>query len=316
MSKTFKILSIDGGGYRGVYAAHILKRIEEEFSVNWRKEFGLITGTSTGSIIASGLAIGFPASKIVDLYEQHGSDIFKKPRIPGGIFFKSKYSNEGLHKTLDCFLGNIKLGDIEIPLIIPATDVGNGCVHVFKSTYHNEFFRDKDVPVSKAVLASCSAPMFFPPVLMSCQKRKYLLADGGVWANNPSLIATIDAKRRLGVNLDDIQILSIGTGITNKFYSIKNFHKKKLFGWGILTLWGREKFIEMILNLQSQTSNNMLGLLLKPEQILRINFDSDIKLPLDATDEFDDLITRADRDFTHKSATIKQFLKSEVEHEQ
>ena len=66
MNNNFYILAIDGGGYRGVYSAHILKRIEEEFGQNWLKKFGLIAGTSTGAIIAAALAKGLPASKIVE----------------------------------------------------------------------------------------------------------------------------------------------------------------------------------------------------------------------------------------------------------
>ncbi|MDR1290751.1 MAG: patatin-like phospholipase family protein, partial [Planctomycetaceae bacterium] len=64
----FKILSIDGGGFRGIYAAHILKKIEETYSVSWTTDFSMITGTSTGSIIAAGLVAGISAEKITELY--------------------------------------------------------------------------------------------------------------------------------------------------------------------------------------------------------------------------------------------------------
>jgi len=307
MSNKFKILAIDGGGFRGAYSAHLLKRIEEEFAVNWRHDFKLLAGTSTGAIIAAGLAIGIPANEICDLYKKHGHDIFKKSTIPRLGLFASKYKNVGLRNILDSFFGEATLGDIESPLIIPATDIGNGCVHVFKSTYHNEFFRDKEVLVSEAVLASCSAPMFFPPTLISGD-QPYLLSDGGLWANNPALVAAIDAKKRLNAKLEDLQILSIGTGKANQFYPIKNFKNRRFFGWGFATKWGRGKIIEMLFSLQSQNANNMLGLLLERNQILRLNFELEKKLPMDAPDEFDDLITRADREFTHSSSFIKTFL--------
>lgn len=313
MSGNFKILAIDGGGFRGAYSAHLLHRIEEEFSIDWKTEFQLITGTSTGAIIAACLALGHPAKKVVELYENHGKDIFKKGLIPRMGLFGSKYDNESLRNVLHNLFGTAKLGDIDVPLILPATDIANGCVHVFKSTFHKEFFRDKDVLVSEAVLASCSAPSYFPPILLT--GNKYLLADGGLWANSPSLVAAIDAKKRLGANLDDLRILSIGTGKTNQFYSIKKFKKSRSMGWGFATRWGRGKFIEMILNLQSETANNMLGLLLKQNQILRLNFESDRKHPLDSPDELNDLITKADHDFTHKSPDIKKFLNKEDSHE-
>ena len=309
MSKPFKILAIDGGGFRGAYSAHLLKRIEEEFHVNWRKDFDLIAGTSTGAIIATCLAMGKPANEVRELYQKHGREIFQRSGAGRKGWLRSKYSNAGLRRILEALFGEATLGDIETPLIIPATDIANGRVHIFKSTYHNEFFRDKNVPIVDAVLASCSAPMFFPPTLLAGEKP-YLLADGGLWANNPSLVAAIDAKRRLKAALETLTILSIGTGKTNHYYPIKEYKKQGVFGWGFLTRWRSRKFIEMLLNLQSENAHNMLGLLLEGSQVLRLSFCSDADLPIDAPDEFDDLITKADYDFTHNAASIKSFLVS------
>lgn len=308
MSK-FRILSIDGGGFRGVYPAYILRQMESELSVNWREDFDLIAGTSTGSIIAAGLAMGKSATEILDVYETHGSDIFRKSRIPNKGIFWSRYSNSGLRAILSKLFGDTKLGDIDQPLILPSTDIGNGCVHVFKSTYHGDFLRDKNVLIADAVLASCSAPTYFTPSLITTNKKRYLLADGGLWANSPSLVAAIDAKRRLGAKLEDLKIISIGTGRANQFYPIKSFKNNRFIGWGFASKWGGAKFIEMLLNLQSENANNMLGLLLEKHQILQLNFESDKKLPLDSVDEFDNLITRADRQFTHKATVIRDFLK-------
>lgn len=307
MSNAFKILAIDGGGFRGTYSAHLLKRIEVEFGVDWRKDFDLLAGTSTGSIIAASLALGKSASEVLDMYAQRGSEIFRKPLGPRCGLLVSKYPKSNLRSVLGDFFGNVRLGEIETPLIIPATDIANGCVHVFKSAYDKEFVRDLEVRVADAVLASCSAPTYFPPVLLPGEKP-YLLADGGLWANSPSLIAAIDAKRRLKMQLDDLRILSIGTGTAKRFYSIKRFKRRGLFGWGLATRWGRSKFIQMLMSLQSETANNMVGLLLNQDQILRLNFESDKSLPLDCPKEFDDLVTRADREFTHSSAEIKAFL--------
>ena len=301
MQDSFLILSIDGGGFRGAFSAHVLKRIEEEFKVDWRSQLGMIAGTSTGSIIAAGIASGISSGNILDLYEKNGSGIFwKRPFSRLGLF-SSKFSNKCLHTVLDSVFGETTLGEIDLPLIIPATDIGNGGVHVFKSSYSNQFLRDKDVLVKDAVLASCSAPTYFSPF----KTDKYFLADGGLWANSPGLVAAIDAKKRLGIDLDRLKILSIGTGIGKNFYSSK--HAESWF-WGIATRWGRGKFIDMILNLQSQTASNMLGLLLRPEHVFSVNFESDTKLSLDDPSMFDDLISRADQKFTHLSQGIKTFL--------
>jgi len=301
MNNNFYILAIDGGGYRGVYPAYILKRIEDEFGSDWLKKFGLIAGTSTGAIIATALACGLSTSQIVNFYKDHGKNIFRKRSLFGFGLLRSKYSNEYLKKVLkDVFGENRTLSQINVPLILPSTDIGNGIVHVLKSSYDKEFYRDNNRLVYEAVLSSCSAPTYFDPYFMN----EYLLADGGLWANNPSLVAAIDAKRRLGQRLDNLRILSIGTGESRNFYLMVSGIRK----WGFLTGWGGQKFISMLLNLQAQTAGNMLGLLLDQSQILRINFKSDTVLKLDDPNEHNNLVSLADKDFTYNAEKIKQFM--------
>ncbi len=299
-----KILSIDGGGLRGIYAAHILHRIEEEFSVSWKDDFSLIAGTSTGAIIAAGLACGLSAKNICDFYKDHGKHIFtKRPLFRLGLT-ASRYKKSYLKKILFDVFDDRKLGDIDTPLLIPATDIGNGCVHVLKSKYDGSFCRDPNVFVADAVLASCSAPTYFDPHIIDT----YMLADGGLWANNPSLVAAIEAKKRLGATLDEIQIFSLGTGVGQKYYEQNKSLLSRFFGWGFATHWGGSKFIDMIVNLQAETAQNILGLLLKETQILRINFESDGKLSLDDPKKLTDWISKADRKFTHNSSKIASFL--------
>jgi len=299
----FKILSIDGGGFRGIFAAYILKRIEEEFSFDCLKDFNLIAGTSTGSIIAAGLVAGLSASDVFSLYEEHGGRIFNRNFYKVGLL-SSQYKNDYLKQLLNKIFGNKRLGDYCYPLIIPATDIGAGKVHIFKSSFDRDFVRDKSVYIRDAVLASCSAPTFFDPFTV----ENYFLSDGGLWANNPSLVAAIDAQKRIGIDSKDIKVLSLGTGMGNVFYSQKNKQLTKLTGWGFLTGWERERLIEMILNLQSETADNMLSLLLDSNQIMRINFESDRKLPIDDVAMKKDLQSKADRYFTHNSEKIRSFL--------
>lgn len=308
---TFRILSIDGGGIRGVYPAHILKCIEEKLNINLLASFDMIAGTSTGAIIAAGVACDIRAKKMVDLYKHHGADIFKKKKsyIPfkklrnvAQPMLESLYDSNSLAGLLKSIFKDISLGEISKPLMLPATDVGNGGVHVFKSTYDPSFLRDKSVKVVDAVIASCSAPTFFNPHKVD----EYLLSDGGLWANNPALAAVIDAQKRLGIEYKDIQVLSIGTGHTKVAYGLK--HREK---WGFATGWKHKEFINFILSLQSQSALNYLKLQLRPEQLLRIDFESDIDLPLDDITEIDNLISLADRDFTYRTNDINRFIVGE-----
>ena len=305
---TFKILSIDGGGIRGVYPAHILKCFEEKLGINLLESFDMIAGTSTGSIIAAGVASDIRATEMVKMYKEHGAEIFKKKksRIPfkklqsiAQPLLESVYDSGSLSDVLKGVFNDITLGQLAKPLILPATDVGNGGVHVFKSAYDPTFIRDRSVKVRDAVLASCSAPTFFDPHKVN----EYLLSDGGLWANNPALVAAIDAQKRLGINYDDIQVVSIGTGHSKVAYGLK--HKG---GWGFATGWKHKEFINFMLSLQSQSALNYLKLHLKPEQILRIDFESDTDLPLDDVSEIDNLISLADKNFTYGSKEISNFI--------
>lgn len=304
----FKILSIDGGGIRGVYPAHILKCVEERLNVKLLDTFDMIAGTSTGSIIAAGVASDIRATDIVELYREHGADIFKKRK--SCIPFKkirhflqpmlgSLYDSQSLETVLTGVFNKTRLGEISTPLLIPTTDIGNGNVHVLKSAYCKEFTRDTNVLIKDAVLASCSAPTFFDPHRID----NYLLSDGGLWANNPALAAVIDAQKRLGVKLEDIQVLSIGTGHAKTAYGLQQGRT-----WGFATGWEHKEFINFTLSLQSQSALNYLKLQLNSKQILRIDFESDSDLPLDEITAIDDLISRADKDFTYQSTEIKQFL--------
>ena len=141
--REFKILCIDGGGARGIYPAHILKRIQEDLKIDFLEEFDLIAGTSTGSIIAAGIACELPLETICSMYENMTEKIFKKRFMSGNGIITSKYSNEELKKILEQNFGNKKMGELKIKLLIPSTDLGNGQVYVHKTPYNPEFIRDE-----------------------------------------------------------------------------------------------------------------------------------------------------------------------------
>lgn len=318
MSDQFYILSLDGGGFRGVFTARILQNIGKVLGVSWHDKFSMFAGTSTGSILAAGLACGHSADKLFGFYKEHGDDIFKRKFRsyfdPWNIFI-SKYTSKKLKSLLEKELGDITLGQIPVPLIIPSVDIGNGCVHLFKSQYDDNFIRDTNVRVSDVVLASCSAPTYFDPHIINNTNQ---LADGGLWANNPSLVAVIDAHFRLGISLDNIRVLSIGTGRRNICFPRKTSRWKDILmhswqGWGFATRWKGSKLLDLILNLQNDTVQNMLCLLLnegkdETEKVCKLTFDSDQPLPMDSTYKLNEWINRADYSFSHNADRIKRFL--------
>lgn len=294
-----RLLAIDGGGIRGIYAGHVLERIQDAFELEFHRDFDLIAGTSTGSIIAAALAYDIPLAKVTKLYREQGHIIFR-PRslsLKGALF--PRYASEPLRDALEDVFQDATLSDAKTRLVIPATDIGNGGVHVFKSNYDEGFVRDRDVKVVDAVLASCSAPSYFAPARVG----PYQLSDGGLWANNPSLVAVTEAISRLGAERSQIRLLSVGTGIGKNYYPVSSGGM-----WGFMTGWGMLKFISMLMNLQSATASNVVQLLLEKHQTLRINFESDTPLPLDDVRIIGDLISKADKDFTHNSAAIRGLL--------
>lgn len=306
MDKAFKILAIDGGGIRGVYAAQILKRIKEELKVEFSREFEIIAGTSTGSIIAGALAIDYPVEKIVDLYKTEGKSIFH-PNYSNSFnwlnwknFFKSKYDSKYLKKALNNIFQDLTLSQTKTRLIIPSSDISNGNVFVFKSNYDPDFVRDKDIELADVILASCSAPIFFNPARV----KEYLLADGGLWANNPSLVALTEAMgRRFNKRKEEIKILSLGTGMGKKYYNPSDYHKN----WG-LRRWGTG-LVSTVMNLQSTNVDNIVRFILdEEERFVRLNFETDCDVALDDIDAVDNLIARADEKFTYNINKINKFF--------
>ena len=294
----FNILALDGGGARGIYAAQILAKMEASFGIQIQDCFDLIAGTSTGSIIAGAAATGILMEKVVCLFETEASKIFRKKLFRHG-YLSSKYSKRPLENALDQLLSSTKLGDILTPLMIISTNMSTGGVWVFKSRYMEKlgkpYYRDGDVLLKDAILSSCAAPTFFDPVKIN----NSLLTDGGLWANNPSIISFTEAIAKFKKEIDQVRILSIGTGRSENMYTEER-------NWGFLTGLGKQKFISLVLAVQSQASKNMARLLLK-ENYLRVN--STIETwELDDIKHLDNLKALADEKFAHEANKIKNFI--------
>ena len=297
--KTFYILALDGGGARGIYSARVLARIEETLGAPVRDCFDLIAGTSAGAISAGAAAIGIPMSEVVDLFETESARIFRK-RFLRNPLIRSKYSRNRLKRMVENVAKDKKLGEIKTPLMITGSNISAGDVYVFKSAYLRDrgyqYVRDGGTLLSEAILASCAAPTFFDPAPVGAD----LVADGGLWANNPSIIALTEAVSKFSAQIERVHILSIGTGRSTNFYSQSKF-------WGLLNGWGRQKLVSYIFSLQSQASTNMSKLMLG-DRHLRLDppiydwgLDDTARLPI--------LKSLADSDFTRQSEAILNNLR-------
>ena len=295
----FRILSLDGGGVRGIYSAQLLAEVEDALGAPVKSSVDLIAGTSTGAIVAAGAAAGIPMRDVVRLFEVEAPSIFGKRRL-FGTFLQSRYRRAALERVVRSCIPDVTMGKIAIPLMITGSDITSGGVHVFKSRYLADlgqpYVRDGNVALADAVLSSCAAPTYFDPATVG----DYLIADGGLWANNPSILALTEALSKFKIPIENVRILSIGTGHATTFYS----RNKR---WGLLTGWGRQKLVAYTLSLQSQASTNMARLILE-DGYLRL--DPEIgEWELDNTGHLENLKALAARDFAHRSEAVMTNLR-------
>lgn len=236
--KTFKILSIDGGGIKGLYPARILQHIEERFQTRIADQFNMICGTSTGGLIALGLSIGKPASEIVNLYQDKGPLIFPEPKNrserllqkANQLLGNGKYSKTELENALNSFFGNKTLRDAETYLCIPSYNLTLGMPRVFKKP-HGLLYKDSYISLVDVALATSAAPSYLP----IHEINNALYCDGGMWANNPALTGIIEALDYFvgkGKEYDSYSILSLPTISNPTGWAGKSSKNMSLKDWG------------------------------------------------------------------------------------
>ena len=215
---TKRILSIDGGGIRGTFPAAFLAGLEENLDAPIGRYFDLIAGTSTGGILAIGLAMGVSASDLLEMYETNGPHIFGKnnngsvnflSKMLGNIrrLRKNKYDSDPLRLAIHQVIENRLIGEASTRLVIPAWQPNARCGYIYKTAHHPRLRKDYKRPAIDAALATASAPTYFPQHI---SKDGIGLVDGGVWANNPVGIAAVEAITVLDWPRNSIRILSIG----------------------------------------------------------------------------------------------------------
>ena len=220
MNSTFNILSFDGGGLRGTLSIHLLKKLQN-LSPNIIKTTNMISGTSTGSLIALGLAYGLSAEEISNLYSKENIEyIFDKSYSQ---IARPKYDNDHLKEVLlRIFPENLKLKDLGKLVIIPAFYLGDEN-NSWKAMFYNNIPNSptEDFRVVDVAMASSAAPVFFPTYERNI--------DGGIIATDPSLASIIySIDKTLGKSIENIRLLSFGTGY---YY---NSIKQDTSNWGAI----------------------------------------------------------------------------------
>jgi hypothetical protein len=232
---TFRVLTLDGGGMRGLYTASKLQALARLFNERFVKQepdigkgFDLICGTSTGAILASALAVGVPLSRVCDLYCQFGSSIFPEPmpdtNRKGMMYWWSfLHSNrpaaspDVLRQQLSQIFKDQTLGDVyksrRIAMCIPTVDALSHKAWVFKTPHNPDKHRDTNYKLVDVCMASAAAPIFFPlsrQLNPNNARDIHYFVDGGLWANNPVMVGLIEALV-LAPPEQSIEVISVGT---------------------------------------------------------------------------------------------------------
>lgn len=265
-SKCYKILAIDGGGIKGLYSAIILSQFEDVFGPI-HDHFNLICGTSTGGIIALALASGIRASEIVQFYSEEGPKIFPYHKkwvlnlhFAKSLIFTSKYSDVILKSALENVFGDKNIGDCKTNVLIPSFNITTGEPYVFKSDHVPALTRDKCRLLTEVALATSAAPTYFPINELNTQKGTEQFVDGGVWANNPSLLGITEylTHYKDDNRYDNYALLSISSLNEKVRFPEPAKVKKRMSFLG----WGQNLFSLMI-DAQSGATHNFINYLLR-----------------------------------------------------
>lgn len=260
-TNTFKILSIDGGGIRGVIPGMILAEIEKRTGKPISELFNLISGTSTGGILAAGLTLPkdgkprYSAADLVGLYEKNGGEIFKSSWFSSiSSVWDNTFDQGGIEKVLLEYFKDIMLSEALTQVLVTTYDIESRSTFYFNSrlakAHKEENFFMRDV-----ARCTSAAPTYFEPKQLEVRGKLRAFVDGGVFANNPSVLAYVEAKRVyqptsesepapdtasrefsfMDVAAREIEepffMLSLGTGTSGKSFPYKEAKDWGLVGW-------------------------------------------------------------------------------------
>ncbi len=276
MTDVFKVLSIDGGGIRGIVPAMVLAEIEELTGRPVAETFDLVAGTSTGGILALGLTMPgddgrprYAAEELIGLYEEEGSRIFSNRAGPIRSAFEERYPSRGVEEVLGEYFGEVRLKEALTRVFVTSYEIQLRAPFFFRSE-RAKGKDDYDFPMRQVARATSAAPTYFEPAKVEAEGAVdyYALVDGGVFANNPAMCAYVEARKILEAQgsafptESDLLVVSLGTGqLTDRL------RYEEVAGWGLLE-WARP-VIDVVFDGVSDTVDFQLKELLPRKDGLR-----------------------------------------------
>ena len=301
MTRLKKVLAIDGGGIRGIIPGQFLLEMEKQFGISVSDHFDLVAGTSTGGILTCAYLCPdgqsgrpkFSAEEVVGLYFEKGCQIFNIPtfhriRTVGGLF-DEKYPAAGLESVLQSYFGDIWLSELLKPTVITSYDIEKRKGHFFYQHKANQI-EGYDFKVKDLCRATSAAPTYFECAnIISKKAESYALIDGGVFVNNPALVAYAEGRQIFErdngekATAKDMKILSLGTGYTRKAYE---YDKAKRYG---MAQWV-QPVIDVMMSASAEVADFQLqkiyDTITNPKQYLRVDSDlvhTDVNPEMDNT---------------------------------
>lgn len=289
-SRPFRILSIDGGGVRGIIPARFLKALEEMSQQPIHTLFDLIVGTSTGGLIALGLTCPhqqhqgpkYRAQDIVDFYLKESASIFKHSLLrnmrTGVGLWGAKYDRKPFDAILEIFFGEARLSEALSKVVLPTYSLIEKTPHLFSSIEARD--TKIDYWMRDIAGATSAAPTYFDPkIFQDNQGKQSIDIDGGIFANNPESIAVMEAyKQQPNLERKDIFLISMGTG------SIQfNRRSDQLSNAGVIGWVMRANLIDLMMSADSDWYNDEISAIYPNASRLQVSLPENLGAMDDAT---------------------------------
>lgn len=307
---TFKLLGCDGGGIRGLITSLLIQDLDSKYNlIDTANGFA---GTSTGGLISLGLAHGVSIDRIIDIYEHEGSKIFQPnawlqeegrniqggPGTTAGMMggpgvSRCQYTNDGLREVAQNLFGAATLASSAKFVAVNSARLwedGSWQAAILANTTNNPY---RDTSMVEASLATSAAPSYFPPYRIG---EYGYFADGGVFANNPTISAIGEViSANLANGLQDLRVLSIGTGVTPQGISPSSVGDP--LDWGLNHwMWPvasggvpAAALLNLMMDCSADVAAEQAKLLLD-QKVCRANFKLPQPVPLDGWQQTSDLI--------------------------
>lgn len=256
IEKKYRILSIDGGGMKGIFTAYAIWRLEEEYNIKLLDHFDMVVGTSTGALISAGLLLGRDGKEIFDQYADKDNKIFSTKKSltqQAKSTFFAGFDHSALENELMAEFGSKKLVDLykssgkkDFAFFSSNFTKAKPIIYASPSLKSSEMVR-QDATIVESLRTSTAAPFYFEPFE---DENHHLLLDGGLWANNPALSAVALAATVYDFNMDQIEVLSFGQTFTEDL----NFDLVK--GRELLRNPMKNQFVQLLMSVLTLSINS------------------------------------------------------------